>query len=111
MSTDQDPQQDLQSSLKLRSTNSTGERKQPQTNAVEMDRIVSSPRTSTIIDDLENLAAYPPAVPITHKEHHSKHGEIVHDFIIGFADGLTVPFALTAGLSSYVVSAALRPRR
>ena len=28
------------------------------------------------------------------------HGEIVRDIIIGYADGLTVPFALTAGLSS-----------
>lgn len=36
----------------------------------------------------------------------------VHDFILGFADGLTVPFALTAGLSSlgnpkYVILAGL----
>lgn len=28
--------------------------------------------------------------------------KVVRDVIIGFADGLTVPFALTAGLSSYV---------
>lgn len=35
-----------------------------------------------------------------HKEVHSDHGEIVRDIIIGYADGLTVPFALTAGLSS-----------
>ena len=35
-----------------------------------------------------------------HKEVHSDHGEVVRDIIIGFADGLTVPFALTAGLSS-----------
>lgn len=35
-----------------------------------------------------------------HKEVHSDHGEIVRDVIIGYADGLTVPFALTAGLSS-----------
>ena len=34
------------------------------------------------------------------KEHHSTHSDLVRDFIIGFADGLTVPFALTAGLSS-----------
>lgn len=39
----------------------------------------------------------------THQEFHSDHGEIVRDIIIGFADGLTVPFALTAGLSSYVL--------
>lgn len=35
-----------------------------------------------------------------HKEQHTGHGEFVRDAIIGFADGLTVPFALTAGLSS-----------
>ena len=35
-------------------------------------------------------------------EKRSGHEEIVRDVIIGFADGLTVPFALTAGLSSYV---------
>ncbi|RAO69787.1 uncharacterized protein BHQ10_005799 [Talaromyces amestolkiae] len=33
-------------------------------------------------------------------ESHSDHGDVVRDIIIGFADGLTVPFALTAGLSS-----------
>ncbi|KXL42641.1 MAG: hypothetical protein FE78DRAFT_123265, partial [Acidomyces sp. 'richmondensis'] len=33
-------------------------------------------------------------------ESHAGHGEFVRDSIIGFADGLTVPFALTAGLSS-----------
>ncbi|KAI9719768.1 MAG: hypothetical protein M1812_003256 [Candelaria pacifica] len=95
-----EPRQEHQISLTVGSTNSTRERKQPQTNAVEMDHIVRSPRASVLIDDLENLAAYPPPIPITHKEEHSKHGEVVHDFIIGFADGLTVPFALTAGLSS-----------
>lgn len=35
-----------------------------------------------------------------HAEHHTGHGAVVRDVIIGFADGLTVPFALTAGLSS-----------
>ena len=38
-----------------------------------------------------------------HPEKHSDHGEVIRDIIIGFADGLTVPFALTAGLSSYVI--------
>lgn len=33
-------------------------------------------------------------------EEHSDAGEIIRDIIIGFADGMTVPFALTAGLSS-----------
>jgi hypothetical protein len=35
-----------------------------------------------------------------HIEGHSDYGDIIRDVIIGFADGLTVPFALTAGLSS-----------
>lgn len=35
-----------------------------------------------------------------HKEHHTGHGDLIRDSIIGFSDGLTVPFALTAGLSS-----------
>ncbi|OCK86090.1 DUF125-domain-containing protein [Lepidopterella palustris CBS 459.81] len=35
-----------------------------------------------------------------HAENHTEHGAVVRDTIIGFADGLTVPFALTAGLSS-----------
>lgn len=36
----------------------------------------------------------------TANESHSDHGDVIRDVIIGFADGLTVPFALTAGLSS-----------
>jgi hypothetical protein len=39
-----------------------------------------------------------------HDEKHSGYGNIIRDLIIGFADGLTVPFALTAGLSSYAFS-------
>lgn len=34
------------------------------------------------------------------KQHFTYNSDIVRDIIIGFADGLTVPFALTAGLSS-----------
>ncbi|KAG0458295.1 hypothetical protein HPP92_023452 [Vanilla planifolia] len=34
-----------------------------------------------------------------HKENHFTAGEIVRDIIIGVSDGLTVPFALAAGLS------------
>lgn len=37
---------------------------------------------------------------IAHGEKHSDYGDVIRDIIIGFADGLTVPFALTAGLSS-----------
>ncbi|KAH9835063.1 protein CCC1 [Teratosphaeria destructans] len=35
-----------------------------------------------------------------HSEEHTVHGDFVRDSIIGFADGLTVPFALTAGLTA-----------
>jgi hypothetical protein len=44
-----------------------------------------------------------------HLEQHSAHNDIIRDIIIGFADGLTVPFALTAGLSSYVTHYFLLP--
>ncbi|KAF3761399.1 DUF125-domain-containing protein, partial [Cryphonectria parasitica EP155] len=36
----------------------------------------------------------------SHDEKHSNNGDMIRDITIGFADGLTVPFALTAGLSS-----------
>jgi VIT1/CCC1 family predicted Fe2+/Mn2+ transporter len=35
-----------------------------------------------------------------HLEKHTTYDDVVRDIVIGFADGLTVPFALTAGLSS-----------
>lgn len=41
-----------------------------------------------------------PSPPNEHPEHHTSNGDVIRDIIIGFADGLTVPFALTAGLSS-----------
>jgi hypothetical protein len=45
-----------------------------------------------------------------HDERHNGHGDVVRDVIIGFADGLTVPFALTAGLSSYASSSLFHSR-
>jgi vacuolar iron transporter family protein len=39
-----------------------------------------------------------------HIEKHFTSGEIVRDIVIGMSDGLTVPFALAAGLSGAVVS-------
>jgi len=39
----------------------------------------------------------------THKKR-LNYEDYLRDIIIGFADGVTVPFALTAGLSSYVLS-------
>ncbi|KAH8909414.1 vacuolar iron transporter [Coniochaeta sp. PMI_546] len=35
-----------------------------------------------------------------HLENHTDYGVVIRDVIIGFSDGLTVPFALCAGLSS-----------
>jgi vacuolar iron transporter family protein len=44
-------------------------------------------------------------MPITnHTEHHFTAGELVRDIVIGMSDGLTVPFALAAGLSGAVDS-------
>ncbi|XP_058078973.1 vacuolar iron transporter 1 [Magnolia sinica] len=42
-----------------------------------------------------------------HKEKHFTAGEIVRDVIIGVSDGLTVPFALAAGLSGANASSSL----
>jgi len=42
-----------------------------------------------------------------HQEHHFKSSDTVKDIVIGMADGLTVPFALAAGLSGAVDSSAL----
>lgn len=43
----------------------------------------------------------------THHEHHITSSAALRDFVIGMADGLTVPFALAAGLSGAVDSTAL----
>ncbi|KAJ8659692.1 hypothetical protein O0I10_004671 [Lichtheimia ornata] len=40
------------------------------------------------------------AIPNEHSEQHFESAEVVRDIIIGLSDGLTVPFALAAGLSS-----------
>src|SRR5450631_399188 len=40
----------------------------------------------------------------THTESHFESSELVRDVVIGMADGLTVPFALAAGLSGAVNS-------
>ena len=39
-----------------------------------------------------------------HQEEHFSGGEILRDIVIGMADGLTVPFALAAGISGALVS-------
>lgn len=42
-----------------------------------------------------------------HVERHFTSGDIVRDVVIGMSDGLTVPFALAAGLSGAVASAGI----
>ncbi len=45
-----------------------------------------------------------PALKHDHHEHHFEAGQSVRDIVIGLSDGLTVPFALAAGLSGAVAS-------
>jgi VIT1/CCC1 family predicted Fe2+/Mn2+ transporter len=42
-----------------------------------------------------------------HQEHHVNSSETIRDIVIGMADGLTVPFALAAGLSGAVNASGL----
>jgi VIT1/CCC1 family predicted Fe2+/Mn2+ transporter len=42
--------------------------------------------------------------PSQHNEHHFQSSDTVRDIVIGLADGLTVPFALAAGLAGSVVN-------
>jgi VIT1/CCC1 family predicted Fe2+/Mn2+ transporter len=42
-----------------------------------------------------------------HQEHHFMASEVVHDIVIGMSDGLTVPFAIAAGMSGAAVSASV----
>ena len=42
-----------------------------------------------------------------HEEQHFKSSDLVTDIVIGMSDGLTVPFALAAGLSGAVDNTAI----
>lgn len=55
--------------------------------------IQRSPSSSTPSEKLHHKVS-------GHREQHATHGALIRDGIIGFSDGLTVPFALCAGLSS-----------
>lgn len=48
-----------------------------------------------------------PVPPGTHVERHSKSSAVIRDVAIGMSDGLTVPFALAAGLSGAVSASRL----
>ena len=43
----------------------------------------------------------------SHNEEHMQSSDILRDIVIGMSDGLTVPFALAAGLSGAVQSTGL----
>lgn len=64
---------------------------------IKLDGMPSLPRPDE--HDLENTVSQRTE---SHSESHSSSSDVIRDVIIGFADGLTVPFALTAGLSSLV---------
>src|ERR1700677_1180238 len=42
-----------------------------------------------------------------HHEHHLKSSDTIRDIVIGMSDGLTVPFALAAGLSGAVAKSGI----
>ncbi len=42
------------------------------------------------------------ALPGSHRERHFRAGDTVRDIVLGMADGLTVPFALAAGISAAI---------
>jgi hypothetical protein len=66
-----------------------------QLSASKLEKMTPLPKSEN--SDVENSAL---GRPRNHIEGHTDYGDIIRDVIIGFADGLTVPFALTAGLSS-----------
>src|ERR1700748_1585903 len=51
------------------------------------------------------MAEIPQELP--HQEHHNSSSDFIKDVVIGMSDGLTVPFALAAGLSGAVSSTKL----
>src|SRR6201996_693882 len=44
---------------------------------------------------------------VMHHEHHLKSSDTIRDIVIGMSDGLTVPFALAAGLSGAINSSGI----
>jgi len=53
---------------------------------------------------MTEATAHPPHSRTPHIEGHFESSEVVRDIVIGLSDGLTVPFALAAGLSGAVAS-------
>src|ERR1700752_3590079 len=58
--------------------------------------------SSSFIDPVVAGETRMPATP--HTEHHFTAPESVRDVVIGMSDGLTVPFALAAGISGAIAS-------
>lgn len=56
--------------------------------------------TAGVEKDTISMSTAGMSLSTKHQEPHSKVGDFMRDAILGFADGLTVPFALTAGLSA-----------
>jgi len=74
--------------------------------------IAVAPSDTEVAVTLENDQRSSSDNPHEHRELHFNGAEVVRDVVIGMSDGLTVPFALTAGLSnlqqsSIVVTAGL----
>ncbi|CAG8435827.1 6879_t:CDS:10 [Diversispora eburnea] len=57
-------------------------------------------RLKQVADD-EESPQYETIPDGIHNEHHFESPEIIRDIVLGLSDGLTVPFALAAGLSSF----------
>ena len=62
----------------------------------------SAPASTEASPTRDGLWPMPPGPP--HVEKHFTQNEVVRDLVIGTADGLTVPFALAAGLSGAVAA-------
>ena len=62
----------------------------------------SPPAPTEAVATREGLWPMPPGPP--HEEKHFTQNAVVRDLVIGTADGLTVPFALAAGLSGAVAA-------
>jgi VIT1/CCC1 family predicted Fe2+/Mn2+ transporter len=60
----------------------------------------TTPSATTTSEKPSTASTASTEVELHHKETHVAHSDLVKDCIIGFSDGLTVPFALTAGLSN-----------
>ena len=57
-----------------------------------------------MVDEQSTTVEKATQTPAVHVERHSNSGPMVRDVVIGMSDGLTVPFALAAGLSGAVAS-------